>query len=78
MDAARLLVLAGAVGVLVCAHVVLLVRLASVRPRWQALAAFFVPPLAPFWGWKRGLRAASVVWIASAIAYAGAFAAASV
>nr|PZN25627.1 MAG: hypothetical protein DIU78_09980 [Pseudomonadota bacterium] len=77
MDVAPLLVLAGSVGVLVCAHVVLVIRLARLRPRWHALAAFFVPPLAPYWGWTRGSRALSVVWILSLFTYAGAFAAAS-
>jgi hypothetical protein len=33
------------------------------RARWaRAVVAFFVPPLAPWWGWEAGLRRTTIVW----------------
>ncbi|HEY1692378.1 MAG TPA: hypothetical protein VGG39_09455 [Polyangiaceae bacterium] len=61
-----LLVLAFAV--FVTTHVALAFGLSSQKPRWQALLALFVPPLAPYWGW-RGLRVRTVLWGASAAVY---------
>jgi hypothetical protein len=55
--------------VVVTTHVLLVVGLAGRTPRWRALIALVVPPLAPYWGWH-GLQRRAVVWIASAVAYA--------
>lgn len=63
---AGLLVLAFAV--VVTAHVTLVVGLAGRAPRWQALVALVVPPLAPYWGWS-ALRRRSVLWLVGAVAY---------
>ena len=57
-----------AFAVLVTAHVALVVGLAARAPRWRALVALAVPPLAPYWGWSP-LRRRSVLWVASAVAY---------
>ena len=38
-------------------------------PRWRALVALTVPPLAPYWGARGGMHARVVVWGASAAAY---------
>ncbi|HEY5241627.1 MAG TPA: hypothetical protein VIJ22_09185 [Polyangiaceae bacterium] len=57
-----------AFAVLVTAHVALVVGLAGRAPRWRALVALAVPPLAPYWGWST-LRRRSVLWVASAVAY---------
>jgi len=54
---------------LVTAHVTLVVGLARRSPRWRALAAFFVAPLAPWWGWHERLRARAVLWVVAALAY---------
>jgi hypothetical protein len=63
---AGLLVLAFAV--VVTSHVALVVGLAGRPPRWRALVALVVPPLAPYWGWN-GLRRRSVLWVVGAAAY---------
>jgi hypothetical protein len=55
---------------LVTTHVTLVVALAARRPRWRAAAALVVAPLAPFWGW-RDSRKRAIVWMASAVVYAG-------
>jgi hypothetical protein len=47
---------------LAVAHIVLVVGLAR-RGRWgQAIVAFAVAPLAPWWGWQAGMRAAAIAW----------------
>jgi hypothetical protein len=58
-----------AFAIVVTAHVTLVAGLAGRSPRWRALAALVVPPLAPYWGWV-GLRRRSVLWLAGAAAYA--------
>ena len=40
------------------------------RPRWRGLVALVVPPLAPIWGWRAGMRARTGLWVASLVAYA--------
>lgn len=57
--------------VLVVAHLALVVGLAARRPRWRALAALVIIPLAPYWGRAERMHARVVVWIASALAYGG-------
>jgi hypothetical protein len=64
---AALLVVAFAL--LVTTHVVIVFGLSSVPPRWRAVVALVVPPLAPYWGW-RWMRRRSIVWILSAASYA--------
>jgi hypothetical protein len=56
--------------VLVTAHVAIAFGLARRPPRWRALIALVVPPLAPMWALRSGMRARGVVWIASAVVYA--------
>lgn len=58
-----------AFAILVTAHVTLVVGLLGRQPRWRAIAAALVPPLAPAWGARAGMPARTVVWIAGAIAY---------
>jgi len=50
--------------------VALLALLVMRPPRYRALVAFAVPPLAPYWGGRAGMHARSVVWVVSALAYA--------
>lgn len=39
------------------------------RPRWRALVAFLVPPLAPIWSFRAGSRFAAVLWGAAVVVY---------
>jgi hypothetical protein len=55
---------------LVTAHVTLVFGLAMRRPRWQAPIALVVLPLAPWWGWARGLRRRAITWVVAAVLYA--------
>ncbi len=55
---------------LLTTHVALTIGLARRAPRWRALVAFLVPPLAPWWGWQERMRARGVLWIAAAVLYA--------
>jgi hypothetical protein len=55
---------------LVTAHVTLVVGLVAREPRWRALAAAVVPPLAPFWGVREGMPVRATLWVAGAVAYA--------
>jgi hypothetical protein len=48
---------------LVTVHVAIVLGLLWRDPRWRALVAFLVPPLAPYWA----LRGA--VWIGSVVLY---------
>ena len=52
------------------AHVALLAGLARREPRWRALVALVVPPLAPVWGWSEGMRRRAYAWGVSLAAYA--------
>lgn len=52
------------------AHVTLVVSLARARERRRAAFALLVPPLAPYWGWRAGMRATVVVWTAALALYA--------
>lgn len=65
-----MLLLSGAFGALITAHVVLVAGLATRPPRWRALLALCVPPLAPYWGFEARRYAWSAVWIAAAVIYA--------
>ncbi len=55
---------------LVTSHVALVAGLCGMRPRTRALLAFFVAPLAPYWGWRAGMRVRGSFWVGSALAYA--------
>ncbi len=70
-------ILLGAFGLLVTAHVALCLALLRRPRRWRALVAFVLPPLAPYWAYKEGWRAASIVWVVAFCLYAVARMAAS-
>jgi hypothetical protein len=53
----------------ITAHITIVVGLLARPPRWRALAAFPVVPLAPFWGLRTGMFLRSAIWIMSAAAY---------
>jgi hypothetical protein len=54
---------------LVAAHVAIVASLARCSPRWRALAALVAAPLAPYWGWREGMRWRARVWVVAALAY---------
>lgn len=45
-------------------HVALSASLAGDKPRWRALVAFVVPPLAPVYGFRAGRRKMAIAWLA--------------
>jgi hypothetical protein len=51
------------------AHVAIVVGLALRPPRWRALAALLVAPLAPYWGARNGMHKRVVLWGVSGAAY---------
>lgn len=61
-DAAVLVFAVLTFAVLVTAHVTLVFGLARREPRWRAAVAFFVPPLAPYWGLGERMRVRSIIW----------------
>jgi hypothetical protein len=63
-------VVAMALVLFVGAHVTLLVSLVRRRPRYRALVALAVPPLAPYWAWRGELRTKVYVWLAALALYA--------
>jgi hypothetical protein len=54
---------------LVTAHVAIVWSLAKLHPRWRALVAFVVPPLAPYWALRSGMVVRGGIWIGSVILY---------
>ncbi|MGD0524372.1 MAG: hypothetical protein ABSE49_04480 [Polyangiaceae bacterium] len=62
--------IASALAVFIAAHVVLVAGLARRRTWTRALLAMVVPPLAPWWGYGAGLRAAAITWCAALALYA--------
>jgi hypothetical protein len=54
---------------LVTVHVAIVLGLAWKSPRWRALAAFLVPPLAPYWALQSGMVVRGAIWIGSVVLY---------
>ena len=52
------------------AHVAISVGIARRGPPWRGAVALVVPPLAPLWGWRSGLRLAVYAWATSLAVYA--------
>jgi hypothetical protein len=55
---------------LVTVHVSIVAGLVYRRPRWRALAAAIVAPLAPFWSFRSGMPLRAALWLGSALVYA--------
>lgn len=53
----------------ITAHITIVAGLVARRPRWRALAALVIVPLAPFWGLRARMFVRSAIWIASAGVY---------
>jgi hypothetical protein len=64
-------------GLLVTVHVFLALSLARDVPRWQALLAFVVPPLAPYFAFVARRRGLLVTWVMALVAYGVTLAAAT-
>jgi hypothetical protein len=62
--------LALALAAFTAAHVAIAVGFAQGGQWRQALLALLVPPLAPWWGWRAGMRARTLVWGAMLALYA--------
>lgn len=69
MDLFRLILLAVAFGTLGTAHVALLFGFMARPPRWRALLALLVPPLAPYWGWQERRPLAATLWLLGLFGY---------
>ncbi len=54
---------------LVTAHLMLVAGLAARPPRWRALVALVVLPLAPLWGRRERMHVRVVAWTVSAALY---------
>jgi hypothetical protein len=50
-------------------HVAIVWSLLKQHPRWRALVAFVVPPLAPYWALRAGMVVRGGIWIGSIILY---------
>lgn len=51
------------------AHVAITFGLARRQPRSRAAIAFVVPPLAPYWAFREGMRVRSIIWVAALVLY---------
>lgn len=58
-----------AFAVCLTSHVAIAYGLALRPPRWRALLALVIPPLAPFFALRERMRVRAVLWIASLLAY---------
>ena len=54
---------------LVTVHVAIVLGLAGRDPRWRALVALVVLPLAPYWALRGGMTKRGSVWIGSVVLY---------
>jgi hypothetical protein len=53
----------------IAAHVALIVGISRVQNRSRAALAFFVPPLAPFWGHELGMTKRANAWLGALALY---------
>jgi hypothetical protein len=58
-----------AFAVFVTVHLTLVASLAMRARPWRALVALLAMPLAPYWGYRDGMRARAALWGVSAAAY---------
>ena len=68
-DGLVLAVLVVAFAALLTVHLALALGLARRPPRWRALVALLVAPLAPFWGWREKMRVRGALWVVAAGIY---------
>jgi hypothetical protein len=58
-----------ALGLFATAHVAIVARLFGLGPRWRALVALVVPPLALFWGAEARLKLWCRLWLGALLTY---------
>jgi hypothetical protein len=68
-DEATVALLALSFAALVTVHASSLLGLAVRAPRWHALTALLVPPLAPYWAARGHMRVRAGLWIGSLAVY---------
>jgi hypothetical protein len=61
-----------AFALLVTVHCTIVFGLFRLSPRWRALAALFVVPLAPYWALRERMGVRAWIWLVSALFYAAA------
>jgi hypothetical protein len=66
-----------AFALLVTAHLAIAVGLVAKQPRWRALVALVVAPLAPYWAWREHMRVRAGIWAVGLVLYVVALIAAS-
>ena len=69
VDILGMLMLSGALGLLITAHLALVLHLFTRTPRWHGLLALAVPPLAPYWGFQERRYVWGTLWLLAALAY---------
>ena len=69
VDAMIMAAIVASFALFVTAHISLVFGLAARRPRWRGAVVLVLPPLAPYWGIRSGLRGRSFVWLGALIAY---------
>ncbi len=68
-DVVVLSILLVAFAALVTTHVTIAAGLLRRRPRWHALLAFVVAPLAPYYAAREQMRARTFAWIGALVVY---------
>lgn len=68
-DVTVLAVIVLSFALLATAHVTIVVGLARRSPRWRALAALVLLPLAPYWALRARMRVRGVAWLFAFVAY---------
>jgi hypothetical protein len=59
-----------AFALIVTTHAMLAYGLTRRVPWWRGPVALVVLPLAPYWGFRSGMRIRSTVWVTAAVVYA--------
>ena len=70
VDTVIVALLVGSFATLVTVHLALAAGLVRRRPHWRGAAALLLPPLAPYWGFRVGMRKRVIVWVAALSVYA--------
>lgn len=58
-----------AFALLVTAHLAIVVGLVAKTPRWRALVALALAPLAPYWAWREHMRVRAGIWALGLVLY---------
>jgi drug/metabolite transporter (DMT)-like permease len=51
-------------------HVALVAALFRTPPIYMGVVSLVLPPLAPYYGWRRGLKRRALLWLGGLFAYA--------